>query len=147
MQSLYEWDFHPKRKIEEIVSRNEKFFEKGKPDYDYIRSVAKGVVEKIKEIDKLVQKAAPQWPIEQIPGIDKTILRLATYELFYRDDIPPKVVINEAVELGKIYGSESTSKFVNGALGTLFKIKYADIEKEIKKKWNNLLTKIAKSQK
>lgn len=72
-------------------------------------------------MDEKIQKAAPEWPLDQISVMDKTLLRLATYELLFMEEIPPKVAINEAVELGKTFGSESTSSFVNGVLGTLYR--------------------------
>ena len=147
MQSLYEWDFHKNKNIDEIVSRNKEFFGKEDLDDNYIKRTSSGVIKKLNDIDKKIQQAATQWPIDQIPILDKTLLRLSTFELFYMDDIPPKVSINEAVELGKTFGSENTSKFVNGALGTLFKLRYKHPDKEIKKKWKTLQEKISQSQK
>lgn len=120
MQTLFEWDFRPSLDVFEIVKRNIKAYDE-ECDTGYIEVTLKGIIDHHKEIDQIISKAAPEWPIDQIAIIDKSILRVAVYELLYPKEIPPKVVINEAVELGKTYGSESTYKFVNGVLGTLFK--------------------------
>lgn len=121
MQSLYEWDFKNKEvNIEDILQRNiDNFIEDCDPDF--IKKNAMGVSQNIDKIDEIIKKTAPEWPLDQIAVIDKTILRLSIYELAFQKEIPPKVVINEAVELAKSYGSESSSKFINGVLGTLFK--------------------------
>lgn len=145
MQALYEWDFQKDKSIKDIVERSIEVLKNEDLDIEYILKTTQGVISKLDEIDKKIQKAAPQWPLDQIPVIDKTLLRLASYELLYSNDIPPKVAINEAVELGKTYGSNNTSKFVNGVLGTLYKEKYGDEDKdigeEIKKRWKELLQK------
>lgn len=120
MQTLYEWDFRPQTDIAEIKQRNIDNYHED-IDNDYINQVIKSVISKINEIDKKIVEAAPEWPLEQIAGIDKTILRIAIDEILYRDDIPPKVAINEAVELGKTFGGENSSKFINGVLGTVFR--------------------------
>lgn len=121
MQTLYEWDFRSdKGNIDSLMDRNvENFIEDC--DKDFIKENIDGIIKNIGEIDKIIEKAAPEWPVDQIAVIDKTILRLAIFELVFKKEIPPKVVINEAVELAKSYGSENSSKFVNGVLGTLFK--------------------------
>lgn len=131
MQSLFEWDFRQDADIYEIVQRNIVAFQE-ECDQKYIQQTLKGIIDNLNEIDKIVAAAAPEWPIEQIATIDKSILRVAVYELLFNIDVPPKVVINEAVELGKIYGSESSSKFINGVLGTLFKQdpRYEEVIKE-----------------
>ena len=120
MQSLYEWDFRQDINIDDIVDRNISNF-KEDCDQTFIREAIKGIINNVKKIDNIISESAPEWPIDQIAVIDKTILRLAVYELNFKKDIPPKVVINEAVELAKTYGGENTSKFVNGVLGTLFR--------------------------
>ncbi|MCL5407591.1 MAG: transcription antitermination factor NusB [Patescibacteria group bacterium] len=120
MQTLYEWDFRPKTDIAEIRERNIENYNED-VDNDYINQMIENVIGKIKEIDEQITKAAPEWPLEQIAGIDKTILRIAICEILYRDDIPPKVAINEAVELGKTFGGENSSKFINGVLGTVYR--------------------------
>ena len=121
MQSLYEWDFRQDKNIDDIVKRNIENFQED-CDKEFILEAISGISKHINDIDKTISDSAPEWPIEQIAVIDKTILRLAVYELNFEKQIPPKVVINEAVELAKSYGGENSSKFVNGVLGTLFKV-------------------------
>jgi len=133
VQSLYEWDFQKKNNIDDIVKRNVDYFKKEDVDKKYIKSIVNGAIKKIKDLDKKIQNAAKQWPLEQLPILDKTILRVAAYELFYINEVPPKVAINEAVEIAKTFGSENSSKFINGVLGTLFKVKYGEKGTEIDK--------------
>lgn len=120
MQSLYEWDFRQKEHPWDIASR---IIVNVEPDADkeFIKDILNGTVDHLNEFDAQISQAAPEWPIEQISVIDKTVLRIALYELSYRDDVPPKVAINEAVELGKTYGGENSSKFINGVLGTIYR--------------------------
>lgn len=120
MQTLYEWDFRPESDINEIKQRNIDNYEED-ADMDFIDQTIKGVIANINEADKLIAEAAPEWPLEQISSVDKTILRIAVYEILHSDDVPPKVSINEAVELGKTFGSENSSKFINGVLGTIYR--------------------------
>ncbi len=91
-------------------------------DFSHFVKASRGITEIIpqqKKIDKLIEKCAPQWPLKQINKIDLAILRLSIFELMHKKDVPPKVVVDEAVELGKQYGSESSSGFINGVLGKL----------------------------
>lgn len=120
MQSLYEWDFHRDQDIEKIAMR---VMEPVKKDVDieYTMRVLRGTMDNMDEIDKLITDAAPDWPLDQISIIDKSILRLSGYELLKDDDIPPKVAINEAVEIAKTFGGDNSSKFINGVLGTLYR--------------------------
>ena len=123
VQILYEWDLKEKKEsLEDIFNH---FFEINqiKIDPNFVKDLIHGVEKNIEEIDKLIEKTAPEWPIEQIAVIDKTILRLGIYELLFAKEVPPKAVINEAVELGKEFGSENSGKFVNGVLGTLYREK------------------------
>lgn len=133
MQSVFEWDFRKDADIFEIAKRNIEAFHE-ECDTEYIDTNLKGIMENLKTIDEIITKAAPEWPIEQIAAIDKAILRLAVNELIFLQDVPPKVVINEAVELGKNYGSENSYKFINGVLGTLFKQdeRFADLAEDEK---------------
>ena len=147
MQSLYEWDFHKKKDVGEIIARNFEVFEKEDVDKPYIKALCQGVIKNYQDIDQKIQRAATQWPLDQIPILDKTLLRLSTYELIYQDDIPPKVAINEAVEIGKTFGSENTSKFINGVLGTLYKNEEELIKQKTKNRWKTFQEKIKKSQK
>jgi len=124
MQSLYEWDFAGKKKesLDKIVKKNIKEFGPGLEDEDFIWELVKGVVLKISSIDKIIIKAAPEWPLDQITIVDRNVLRIGLYELLYgnKEDVPPKVAINEAIELAKSFGGESSGKFINGVLGTVF---------------------------
>jgi len=124
MQSLFEWDFYDKKPdLIKIVEKNIKEFGAGLEDTSFIWELAKGAVKHLKEIDKIIEKAAPQWPISQIAIVDRNVLRLGLYELLYGDKkaVPPKVAINEAIELAKNFGGENSGKFVNGVLGTVYK--------------------------
>ena len=153
MQSLFEWDFQKNKEFLQIIDRNIKNFEKEKVDREYVDKIVIGVIKNFKKIDQNIQDAAKQWPLGQIPVLDKTILRLATFELLYTDDIPPKVAINEAVELGKTFGSKNTSAFINGVLGTLYRkseryvVDDKEHKREAKKRWEKLHQKIKTSQK
>lgn len=125
MQSLYEWDFYGRNEneLEEIIERNIKDFGPGLEDLNFIRELADGVVKHLKDIDKIIEKAAPEWPLAQIPLVDRNILRIGLYELLYsnQEEVPPKVAINEAIELAKTFSSQASGKFVNGVLGTVYK--------------------------
>jgi len=104
MQSLYEWDFSgEKSDLEKIVERNIEEFGPGLEDENFIWQLVTGVVEHLKEINEIISKAAPQWPLSQISIIDRNVLRIGIYELLYEDKaaVPPKVAINEAIELAK----------------------------------------------
>ena len=124
MQSLYEWDFSGKKAdLEKITERNIKEFGPGLENPGFIWQLVTGVVQHLPEIDKIIEKAAPEWPIEQITIIDRNVLRIGLYELLYGDKaaVPPKVAINESIELAKSFGGESSGKFINGVLGTVFR--------------------------
>jgi len=124
MQTLFEWDFKKSdsKELDEILQRNIKEFAPKNPEsHEFIEETVKGVYEHLLEIDNLIQKHAPEWPIDQINTIDKNVLRLGVYELVFSENIPSKVAINEAIELAKTFGSESSGKFVNGVLGAIYK--------------------------
>lgn len=125
MQSLFELDFNKKDKteIKEIVRRNIKEFAPGLEDSSFVDQLISGVLKNQKKIDAIIEKAAPEWPIEQIAIIDRNVLRIGLYELLFsnRQEVPPKVAINEAIELAKTFGGETSSKFVNGVLGTVYR--------------------------
>ncbi len=122
MQSLYEWDFNgQKENLHEITTRDIENFAPGLDDPKFIYDLTTGVEKNLTEIDVIIEKTAPEWPIEQITLVDRNILRLGIFELQYAKEVPPKVAINEAVELGKTFGGESSGKFVNGVLGTLYR--------------------------
>ena len=129
MQSLYEWDFSGKKAdLEKIVERNIKEFGPGLEDESFVWQLVTGVVQRLAEFDKIIEKAAPEWPIEQINIVDRNVLRIGLHELLYGDKkaVPPKVAINEAIELAKSFSGKSSGKFINGVLGTVFK----EIEKK-----------------
>lgn len=128
-QSIYEYDFRGANKsglkLKEIVGRNIDQYGKAIDDTRFVNGLVKGVVEKQSTLDGLIAPAAPDWPVEQIARVDKIILRMAIFELTQElpagKETPPKVVINEAVELAKSFGGENSSKFVNGVLGTIYR--------------------------
>ncbi len=126
MQSLFEWDFNGKdpQQLALVVDRNKKEFGPGlDEEYEFIDRLVQGVVENLEKIDVIIEKAAPAWPIAQITAVDRAVLRLGLYELLFgaREEVPPKVAINEAIELAKAFGGESSGKFVNGVLGTVYR--------------------------
>jgi N utilization substance protein B len=124
MQSLYEWDFFNKEKdLDKIVERNIKEFGPGLEDANFIWQLVAGVIQYLKEINSIIEKAAPQWPIDQINIVDRNVLRIGLYELLFGDKegVPARVAINEAIELAKGFGGENSGRFVNGVLGTVFK--------------------------
>lgn len=125
MQTLYEWDFNGRDNsaVNSILEKNLQEFGPGLDDQGFPRSLVNGVAEKIDKLDAIIEKAAPEWPISQIAMVDRNILRLGLYELLFGDytAVPPKVAINEAIELAKSFGGESSGKFVNGVLGTVYR--------------------------
>ncbi|PLX28363.1 transcription antitermination factor NusB [Candidatus Parcubacteria bacterium] len=125
MQSLYQWDFrgNPTSAIPAIIEQNMEEFGVGLEDTkEFVEATVDGVIEHQKEIDTHIAEFAPHWPLEQMTLIDRNILRLGVFELeFNNEEIPPKVAINEAIELAKTYGGPSSGKFVNGILGAMYK--------------------------
>lgn len=125
LQSLYEWDFGEKSAEEgkRVLERNIEEFAPGKGDFTFIESLFSGALEKQNDIDSIIEKAAPDWPLDKIAIVDRNILRIGLYELLFseRDDVPPKVAINEAIELAKTFGGETSGRFVNGVLGAVYK--------------------------
>lgn len=130
MQTLYEWDFnHPlaesekisSKEIEELTASNKQEFAPGLDDQGFVDTLIHGVLKHHQEIDGLIVKYAPEWPIQQITTVDRNILRIGIFELKFTTDVPAKVAINEAIELAKSFGGESSGKFVNGVLGAIYK--------------------------
>ena len=125
MQSLYQYDFldsnDHKHNLKGIVDHNKDEFAPDFDDKGFINELADGVFENMKEIDALITKYAPDWPIDQITTVDRNILRLGVFELKFSPNIPSKVAINEAIELAKTFGGESSGKFVNGVLGAIYR--------------------------
>lgn len=126
LQSLFEWDFSGdavKHDIKEILNRNAAEFAPGMSDIEFMRNLFESIIAKKPDLDLIIEKAAPDWPIDKISVVDRNILRVGLYELLFanRDEVPAKVAINEAIELAKSYGGENSGKFVNGVLGSVYK--------------------------
>lgn len=127
LQTLYECEFREQcndntADLQEILARNIERYEDTVDDTAFIKKLSTGVHAAREKLDALIQPIAPEWPIDQIARVDRTILRMALYELTEcADVVPPKVAINEAVELAKAFGSDNSSKFVNGVLGTAYR--------------------------
>jgi N utilization substance protein B len=122
MQSLFEWDFNNRQgDLHAITQDHINEFAGQTEDTAFIFELAEGVAKNLDAVDEIIVKHAPEWPINQIPPVDRNVLRLGVYELMFLKQVPPKVAINEAVELGKTFGGESSGKFVNGVLGALYK--------------------------
>lgn len=123
LQTLYQWDFNGKKQTDlgPVIKKNLQEFAPQFDDKGFIQRLIDGVLRQQKEIDDLITKYAPEWPLEQITMVDRNVLRIGIYEMRYDDDIPEKVAINEAIELAKTFGGESSGKFVNGVLGTIYK--------------------------
>lgn len=125
MQSLFEWDFqgrHDENALA-ILRKNLEEFAPGLEDTDFARQLLERVLEHRQTIDALIEKCAPEWPLDQVTVIDRNILRLGIGELMFGnyDEVPPKVAINEAIELGKSFGADATPRFINGVLGTIYR--------------------------
>jgi len=127
LQSLYEYEFRTKAEdltanIDDILARNLDRYETTIDDKGFVDALVKGVLKEQADLDEKIQPIAPDWPVEQIARIDCNILRIGLYELLHQAKvIPPKVAINEAVELAKAFGSDNSSKFINGVLGTAYR--------------------------
>ena len=125
LQTLFEWDFRKAREqeVEAILRRNTEEFAPGTSDFRFMLALVKGVLERRPDLDLIIEKAAPEWPIDKISIIDRNVLRIGLYELLFgkRSEVPAKVAINEAIELSKNFGGETSGKFVNGVLGAVYK--------------------------
>jgi len=125
MQSLYEWDFNncDEKNIDIIISHNIEEFGPGMEDISFVTDLVKNVIKNKDKIDPLIEKCAPEWPLDQVTVVDRNILRLGIYELLFENysEVPPKVAINEAIELAKSFGGESSGRFINGVLGTIYR--------------------------
>lgn len=139
LQSLYEYEFREKAgdaraDLDTIIAKNIEPYEKALGDTEFVYALTRGVADKIKTLDDELKPLAPEWPISSIAAIDRNVLRMGLYELKYcGDTVPPKVAINEAVELAKAFGSDNSSRFINGVLGTAFR----QIDPEAATKDNN----------
>lgn len=137
LQTLYEQEMRAEADdktfdVSEVLDRNIARYADMLDDVEFIKKLVDGVVRQAPELDKKIQPVAPEWPIDQIARMDRLILRIGLYELDNEDDVPPKVVINEAVELAKAFGGDNSSKFVNGVLGTLLRERDGDKHGEAK---------------
>lgn len=123
MQTMFEWDFRGQdnSRLPAILEHNLAEFGDGLTEKDFAVNLINGIVANLKKIDKIITEYAPDWPVDQITVIDRNILRLGIYELAFVKEVPPKVAINEAIELAKSYGGPSSGKFVNGVLGAIYK--------------------------
>ncbi len=125
MQTLFEWDFNnaTKKDAEIILARNAKEFAPGIGDFSFVKSLLGNILKKQKTIDSIIEKAAPDWPIDKISIVDRNVLRIGLYELLFSDrkEVPPKVAINEAIEIAKTFSGEVSGKFINGVLGAVYR--------------------------
>lgn len=127
MQTLFEWDFNHQQghttDLPETLERNAREFAPGMGDFSFMQELLDGVCKYREKIDEVIEKAAPDWPLEKIATVDRNILRIGLYELLYgdRSQVPAKVAINEAIELAKKFGGENSGRFVNGVLGAVYK--------------------------
>lgn len=125
LQSLFEWDLNAidRKAVIEVLDRNIEEFAPNKTDRPFMEKLLDGILGKQPELDLVIEKAAPEWPIDRISPVDRNILRLGLYELLFADrkEVPAKVAINEAIELAKQFGGDNSSRFVNGVLGAVYK--------------------------
>lgn len=124
LQSFYEWDFYNhEHDVDAIVTRNLESFGKGIDEPEFCWKIVKGIMARLTQIDAIIEKAAPDWPLYQIANIDRNVLRIGLYELIFADknEVPPKVAINESIELAKNFGGPNSSKFINGVMGTVYR--------------------------
>lgn len=123
MQTLFAWDFNERKdiNIDDVISENFQQFAPNFDDHGFVQSLVKGVLEHVEEINAYIIKYATEWPLEQITIIDRNILRIGIYELVFDQNIPAKVAINEAIEMAKTFGGDSSGKFINGVLGAIMK--------------------------
>jgi len=124
MQVLYQWDFRgkPSAAVPAIVDEQVAEFGVGiEKEIDFIKHTVDGVLGSLEDIDKKIVAYAPDWPLDHMSIVDRNILRIGVYEIYFNEDIPAKVAINEAIEIAKSYGGPSSGKFVNGILGAMYK--------------------------
>jgi N utilization substance protein B len=145
LQTLYEVEFRAESgdrdvNLTEVLVRNISRYQKAVDDKSFIERLVDGVTKEETKLDDVLRPVAPEWPIEQIARMDRVVLRIGLYELLYEKDVPPKVVINEAVELAKSFGGDNSSKFINGVLGTVLR------QLEGKKKNATKATKLKKGK-
>lgn len=163
MQSLYEWDFESslieqigekskfqKERLDQIVQVNILEYGSETEENDFTSELIDGIFKNLKKINSVIMRLAPEWPLEQVTIIDRNILRIGIFELLYnkREDVPPKVAINESIELAKTFGGKSSGKFVNGVLGSLYKeIEEKAVDLVKKKELKKTITEEKKNEK
>ena len=118
MQTLFAYEFHSEKPLETLKDVLKEFAPKLRNE-DFAYALLEGVIEKHKEIRKLITKHAPEWPLDKIANIDRAILEIGVYEIVYAEDVPPVVAINEAIEIAKHFGDTNSSKFINGVLSSV----------------------------
>jgi len=137
LQSLFEWDFYKRESdLEAIVNRNIEEFAPGFSEKDFTLELARGVRDNIEKLDKIIGASAPEWPVDKLPIVDRNVLRIGLNELLHadREEVPPRVAINEAIEIAKTYGGINSGKFINGVMGTVYReLGEPDSGKETKK--------------
>ncbi len=122
LQTMFQWDFlGGQGDLNSMVAANLSELAPGAQDDGFAQRLSQGITTHLANIDLALKRLAPEWPLDQITGVDRNILRLGVYELKYGKEIPPKVAINESIELAKAFGSDASSKFINGVLGSLYK--------------------------
>ena len=124
LQSLFEWDFYGRKpKLLGIVLRNIEEFAPGFSERDFALKLTEGVQNNIEKLDEIIAASAPEWPVDKLPIVDRNVLRIGLYELLYADrkEVPPRVAINEAIEVAKTYGGLNSGKFINGVMGTVYR--------------------------
>ncbi len=137
MQTLFAWDFNEResKDIDEIIKQNFEQFAPNFDDHGFVEALVKGVIEHITDINAYIVKYATEWPLDQITIVDRNVLRLGIYELVFDEKIPAKVAINEAIEIAKAFGGDSSGKFVNGVLGAIMKeMPQKEVDKENEQK-------------
>ncbi len=137
LQSLYEIDFRglDHNQFEEVLTHNIAEFSHDEPDLEYTKNLLDGILKKKEEIDAVIIKAAPEWPLDKIASVDRNVLRMGLYELIYADkkEVPAKVAINEAIEVAKFFSGETSGKFINGVLGAVYRDIYGEDDKNAKR--------------
>lgn len=146
LQTLYEQEFRlecndTSFNLGEVLARNIERYKETIDDTAFIELLVQGVNKRGAELDDIIRPVAPEWPIEQIARMDRIVLRIGTYELLFDELVPPKVVINEAVELAKAFGGDNSSKFINGVLGTVLRNQEAKTQPKPTKKVTKKPTK------
>ncbi len=122
LQSLYEWDFHDgKSDVNDILSRNIEEFAPDIDEKEFAKKLATTIIERKNELDENIASFAPDWPLAKMTTVDRNVLRIGTYELTQDEDIPSKVAINEAIELAKTFGGESSGKFISSSRACFYR--------------------------